>query len=360
MFSGEPLLWLLAFNLEQGRLPDWYVTRSMKRIFLRYILPWLITIGALYLAFHGLDWEDFWSHVNSARPLYILTAICLTIVSYVLRAARWPLLFPQVAFPLLSSWKVLVLGFFMNNILPARAGELVRAHLGAKVLGKPRTLVLATVASERLADGLTISLLFVAIIGYVGRGSLDPAIADNLLIVSYLFAAVALGVVIVLSMKDRIISTIEHFSNKLDRKASTYALSRLQVFIDGLSPLRAPKRALQIGLWSIVIWGIELAAFASVAEAFGSSLSLSATVLFLVSVNFSSLIPAAPGGFGVIELIAKSVLVSAGVASAELALSMVLTQHVIQYAVIGVPGAFLLSTLRSQLSDMADGIQEAA
>jgi uncharacterized membrane protein YbhN (UPF0104 family) len=99
-------------------------------------------------------------------------------------------------------------------------------------------------------------------------------------------------------------------------------------------------------------------AFAAVSKAFGGDLLLSGTVLFLVAVNFSSLIPAAPGGFGVIELIAKSVLVSAGVASPELALSMVLAQHIIQYLVIGVPGAFLLSNLRSQLSDMSEGLQD--
>jgi uncharacterized protein (TIRG00374 family) len=248
----------------------------------------------------------------------------------------------------------------MNNILPARAGELIRAHLGAKVLSKPRTLVLATIASERLADGLTISLFFVLIIGFLGRGSLDPRIADNLLYVSYFFAAAAAVVITILSMRDTIINLIEHFSNRLDRKASTYALSRLQVFIDGLSPLRTPRRALHIALWSITIWSIELLGFAAVAEAFGASLSLSGTVLFLVTVNFSSLIPAAPGGFGVIELITKSVLVSAGVAGPELALSMIITQHVIQYAVIGIPGAFLLSTLRSQLADMTDGVRDAA
>mgnify|MGYP006280338281 CR=1 FL=1 len=221
----------------------------MKRLLIRYIVPWLITVGALYLAFHGLDWEGFWEHLRSAQPSYIFAAILLTTVSYILRAARWPLLFPQVNFPLVSAWKVLVLGFFMNNILPARAGELVRAHLGAKVLGKPGTLVLATVASERLADGLTISMFFVAIIGWLGRGALDPSIADNLLVVSYLFAAVAVGVVGVLSVRDHLASLIERFSNKLDKKASTYALSRLQIFIDGLSPLRAPRRALRIAAW---------------------------------------------------------------------------------------------------------------
>jgi hypothetical protein len=329
----------------------------MKRLLLKNIAPWLITIGALYLAFRGVDWSTLGSYLRNAQPLFIALAILLTIASYWIRAARWPLLFPQVTFPLLSSWKVLVLGFFMNNILPARAGELVRAHLGAKVLARPRTLVLATVASERLADGLTISLFFVAIIGILGRGNLDAAIAENLLYVSYLFAGVAIAVVAVVSLRDPIGRLIDRCSARLDKKASTYALSRVQIFIDGLTPLRAPRRALKIALWSMLIWGTELAAFASVAAAFGGELSISGTVLFLVTVNFSSLIPAAPGGFGVIEFITKSVLVSAGVASPELALSMVLTQHVIQYAVIGIPGAFLLSTLRTQLNDMSEQAQ---
>jgi len=330
----------------------------MKRKAVKNILPWIITAAALYWAFRDVDWTVLRGHLAGARVEYLLAAVALTIVSYWLRAARWPLLFPRVTLPVVSSWKVLVLGFFMNNILPARAGELVRAHLGAKVLGSARTLVLATIASERLADGLTISLFFVLIIGFIGRGNLDPAIADNLMYVSYLFAAVAAGVIVVLSLRDHVVRALEAVSKKLDRKSSTYALSRIQIFIDGLSPLRKPSRALRIALWSVVIWGVELLAFAAVSKAFGGNLLLSGTVLFLVAVNFSSLIPAAPGGFGVIELIAKSVLVSAGVASPELALSMVLAQHIIQYAVIGLPGAFLLSNLSSQLSDMSEALQE--
>jgi uncharacterized protein (TIRG00374 family) len=329
----------------------------MKPLLLKKTLPWIITIAALYLAFRGVEWDLLWGHISGAKIEYLFAALILTIASYWLRAARWPLLFPDVTLPLLSSWKVLVLGFFMNNILPARAGELIRAHLGAKVIGCGRTLVLATVASERLADGLTISLFFVLIIGFLGRGNLDPAIADNLMYVAYLFAAVAVGVIVVLSLRNQLVAILDKVASRLNRRSSTYALSRIQMFIDGLSPLRNPSRATRIALWSVVIWGVELGAFAAVSKAFGGGLSLSGTVLFLVAVNFSSLIPAAPGGFGVIELIAKSVLVSAGVASPELALTMVLAQHVIQYAVIGVPGAFLLSTLRSQLADMSDGVQ---
>jgi uncharacterized protein (TIRG00374 family) len=251
-----------------------------------------------------------------------------------------------------------MLGFFMNNVLPARAGELVRAHLGGKVTGQPRTLVLATVASERLADGLTISVMFATIILFFGRGHLDPEYAQNLMYVAYLFMTVAVGVILVISLRHWIFAWVDRLASALDHKASTYTLSRVQLFIEGLSPLCSPLRATKIALWSIVIWGIELGVFALVLEAFGSPLKLSGAVIFLAAVNFSSLVPAAPGGFGVIELVAKSVLMSLGVPSRELALSMVLTQHVIQYGVVGIPGAFLLATLRAQLRDMTENVDE--
>jgi len=326
----------------------------MTRVALRVVLPWLITLTALYLAFRGIEWEQLLSHLKDIAIGPLLAAIGLTMLSYVLRSARWPFLFPTPKMPLLSSWRVLILGFFMNNILPARAGELIRAHVGGKVSGEPRTLVLATITSERLADGLTISIMFAFIILMFGAGQLDPTYANNLLYVAYLFGFVALAVVAVLLSRNQIFKVADILTHRWDNKASTYTLGKIRTFIEGLSPLCIPRRALVIASWSALIWSLELGVFYCVSCAFSNPLPLSATVLFLVAVNFSSLIPAAPGGFGVIELIAKKVLVSVGVASGELALSMVLIQHIIQYAVVGLPGAFLLATLNSQVKAMTN------
>jgi uncharacterized protein (TIRG00374 family) len=331
---------------------------ALKRIFTRVLLPWAVTFFALFLAFRGVEWSLLWSHLKSADPILILAAFILTNLSYFLRAVRWQLLFPKIELPLVSSLKVLILGFFMNNILPARAGELVRAHLGGKVTGEQRTLVLATIASERLTDGLSISLMFVVIIGLFGRGHLDPTYADNLMYVAYLFALVGVGVIATLLFRRKIFLFTNALADRFNKRSLTYTLTKLEVFVDGLSPLCSPRRALQISMWSVLIWGIELLVYMAIAQAFNSQLPLSGAVLFLVAVNFSSLIPAAPGGFGVIELVAKNVLLSLGVASSELALSMVLAQHVIQYVVIGIPGAFMLATLRSQLRDMQVELEE--
>lgn len=309
---------------------------------------------ALYLAFRGVDWKVLYTHLGNVEVPWLVAAFLLTSISYLMRARRWQYLFPKPTLDLASSAKVLFLGFFMNNILPARAGEFVRAHMGAKVSGETRTLVLATVASERLADGLTLSLFFVVFAFHRG----DQALSTNLTYVALLFLAVLVGVLVTLLFRIRLFRLLDELSRKFNHKASDYTLKRIQIFIDGLTPLCTPKRLPQLILWSLVIWATELSVYVCVTKAFHSELPLAFCVLFMVTVNFSSLIPAAPGGIGVIEAIASAVLVSVGVPK-ELALTMVLTQHVFQYAVVAIPGAAVMLTWKQNLQHMNDDEAES-
>jgi hypothetical protein len=317
----------------------------MTKRSLKILFCWIVTALALYYVFHSTNWVELWSHVRESNKTWLLLAVALTGFSYVCRARRWQFLFPEKkTITAFDSWRVLKLGFFMNNILPARAGELVRAHMGSKTTGLTRTLVLATIASERLLDGLTLSLLFVAF--SLGLGKAD--LSANILYVAYLFAAVSLGVGLVLLFRDFIFRTIESLNAKFGGRMATYTLDRIKIFIDGLSPLFRKNRSGIIALWSIFIWLVELGVFISVGLAYGVHMDLPFYVLFMVAVNFSSLIPAAPGGIGVIEAVVKTVLVSVGI-DPELALAMVITQHVIQYLVVGIPGAGIMLTWRDKI-----------
>lgn len=311
------------------------------------IIPWLITVVALYYAFSGVNWRILLNHLGSAKPSWLLLAVLLTSLSYLFRARRWQFLFPDKVLSFAQSTKVLVLGFFMNNLLPARAGELVRAHLGSRVSNEKRTLVLATIASERLADGLMLSLMFIAFA--IGIG--DQAYSKNLLYVALLFGAVAIGVIVVLLLRTHVFALAEKLHTRFDNKASEYSLDRLKVFVNGLAPLFARSKIVRISVWTVIIWGTELLVYISVLKAYGATISLPYSVLFLVSVNFSSLVPAAPGGFGVIEAIASAVLVSIGIEK-EHALSMVFSQHIIQYLVVGVPGLLIMFSWKLKLEEM--------
>ncbi len=300
-------------------------------------LPWLITAGALYYAFQGIDWQTLVAHIGEADIFWLSLAVCLTISSYLLRSRRWIVLFPEHVLDFWNAVRVLFLGFFMNNILPARAGEFVRAHMGARLARQTRTLVLATIASERLVDGITISLMYILFAFGIG----DSSLSDDFFVVAGIFAAAGTMVVLLLFTREHVFRLADKISSSFNHKASSYALDKLKLFINGLSPLTCSFRLPKIIAWSIVVWSVELIVYKCVTLALSSDLSFSQCVLFLVAVNFSSLIPAAPGGIGVIEAVGKWALVSMGV-SPELALTMVIAQHAVQYLVVGLPGAVIM------------------
>ncbi len=304
--------------------------------FLKYILPWIITFLALFLAFEGLDWDKAWEYIKSAKPHFVIFAILLTVLSYLIRSFRWVQLFPNKNISVGDSTKITFFGFFMNNLLPAKAGEIARAHAGSKVTGEKRTTVLATIATERLADGITISLLFLAFLGTKNLGSTSSA----LYWVALLFFVAGLLVFLVIFKKNSIFKILRKISERFKNKYLLYILDRLELFIEGISPVGTRKRAPILFLWSLAVWATEICVYIAILYAFGVEFNFSRTALFMVAVNFSSLIPAAPGGIGVIEAVTSKVLIEDGVFQ-EIALPMVITQHIIQYLVVGIPGIWI-------------------
>jgi uncharacterized protein (TIRG00374 family) len=316
----------------------------MKKIAIN-LTPWIITIVALYYVCHDINWAELYEHVRNGNFSWLSLAISLTIFSYLMRSWRWLYFFPDKSLlNYLQSVKVLFLGFFMNNILPARTGELVRAHVGARLAKCKRTLVLATIASERLVDGVTISLFFLIF----AVGSVRSDFSNNMLYVVSVFIFAIIGVILVLAFQKTIFKFINKIAEKYNYRYISYAVERVQIFIEGLKPLTELKRLPFTIFFSILIWSIELLVYYSVAQAFSANLSFVHCVIFMVTVNFSSLIPSAPGAIGVIEAIGTTVLVSLGVEK-ELALSLVLAQHIIQYLVVGVPGLIVMLSWRQMI-----------
>lgn len=311
------------------------------RILFRIILPWLCTIGALWVVSRGMEWRQFAVCVRGVRPGHLVIPVVLTGLSYLWRTVRWRLLFPREAPALRTAYKGLVFGFFMNNVLPARAGELVRAHVGSKLSGESRSLVLATIAAERLLDGIALSLfLGIGLFGIHG-----VAYGGQLRVVALAFGAAGVLTLLFLSQRrlvDRVITEIE---SRVQAPAVGTALSKVRHFIDGLTPLFCPRRLPGILIWTLVVWSLELAVFWWVSLAYGVVLSVYQVLFFLVASNFASLIPAAPGGLGIVEAVSTTILVSLGV-DREAAFAMSLTQHVIQYAMVGMPGLYLMIRFR--------------
>ncbi|MFN8388893.1 MAG: flippase-like domain-containing protein [Bdellovibrionota bacterium] len=320
-----------------------------SRIRLRMLLGPAISITCLVWLARSVEQGEIFHRVSNVRPAFLVLAVLFTMASYALRAWRWPFFFDRNAPEFWVSFRCLILGFFMNNVLPARIGELVRAHIGGTATGRSRSSVLATIAGERLADGLMISVLFATLFSFQHSDHLSNR-GQALSYVAFLFAAAAVGTLVVLSQRDRVFAILERIARIMPGHVSTYTLVRLRRFVDGLEPMFRPGPALKIAGASILIWFIELAVYGFVVQAFNSHLSLGGLAVFLAAVNFSSLIPAAPAGVGVIEAVASQALEELGIDRAT-ALAMVSTQHLIQIAVVGLPGALYFFRMGGKIPD---------
>lgn len=318
--------------------------------YLKTLLGLTVSLVALWWLFRSVERSAVLKMLREVNSYYLLLAFLTTCISYLLRSVRWPYFFSDNRLSFFNSYRCLIVGFFMNNVLPARLGEFVRAHLGGRASKQSRSYVLATVAAERLADGVTISVLFALLFSLF-----SPAGSHNdesaLFYVAYLFLLAAVLTCLLIIFRRRAFYLLEKLSQRLPDRFSAYTVKRIRFFIEGLAPLLALRRLRYLFPLSVIIWLVELLVYYQVALAYGQPLSLAGLSLFLTAVNFSSLIPAAPAGIGVIEVFATIALVHIGV-SRESALAMVATQHLIQIVAVGVPGAlFFFVSMHGKLPE---------
>src|SRR5450755_924246 len=81
----------------------------------------------LYYSLRGIDWSQVWVTLSHAEMKYILAWLAIVTLSLFLRAIRWRvLLTAEGPVKVSTAFWATAAGYFGNNFLPARAGELVR------------------------------------------------------------------------------------------------------------------------------------------------------------------------------------------------------------------------------------------
>ena len=300
------------------------------------VLGLSISAGCIYWMLQSIEFSQVKEHLMRADIKLLLVVFMLTQLSYVLRAWRWSFFFPEdQKFSFAKRYQALIMGFFFNNALPARIGELVRARVGKSLSGSSGTYVLATIVGERLMDGMSIAILFVGLFSFA-----EASVADGKGVYLYLVAGLFF---VASSMCWLLVRKRAFFFGWLSKFAEgrkrifKVIIKRVERFLDGLGFMFEPRVFGLLWLSSLVVWGTELMVYYTVSEAFGAGFSLAEASLFMAVVNFSGLVPAAPGAIGVIEAFSVIALGQIGVDS-SLALSMTVSQHLIQIVAVAIPG----------------------
>ncbi len=313
----------------------------------KFWLGVLISAILLYFSLRGLKIAEMWEVLKTAQYLWLIPGVAVYFVGVWVRAWRWHyMLRPLKKIPTRTMFPVVAIGYFGNNVLPARAGEVLRAFILRKREGVPVSASLATVIVERIFDGVVmLGFVFVnlpelaRLTGDAGLvGSLN--IRDLALIGVVVFVG-ALLVFLLAAMFPLVTERIVRWfiqrlvPERLREKVLGLALR----FLSGLEALRAPQEALMIFLTTVIIWLLETAKYYFVMHAFPFEVSFFSLMLMNGIVNLATTLPSAPGYVGTFDGPGIAVLMAYGV-SQEIAAGYTLVLHLALWLPITALGAF--------------------
>lgn len=133
-------------------------SRKTKQI-VRQIPGYLIAIACLVWVFHGIHAERLFQQVKSIRWGWIVLAVFFDTFSYYAQGLRWELLLrPRGKISSLKTTQAIYIGLFTNEIVPLRAGELVRAYLVSRWIPTGFFTVVPSMIIERLSDGIWLAI----------------------------------------------------------------------------------------------------------------------------------------------------------------------------------------------------------
>ncbi len=123
------------------------------------VLSWGIPLALLIWIFHDFNLREAMESLRGLRWELVAAAVVVDVLGYVFQALRWrTLLAPLGRLPLFRVVQAIYTGLFVNEILPMRTGEVVRAYLVSRWISVRFRSVLPSMAVERLLDGVILTL----------------------------------------------------------------------------------------------------------------------------------------------------------------------------------------------------------
>jgi uncharacterized protein (TIRG00374 family) len=290
----------------------------------------------LYLAGSHLRWSELGAAFSRAEPWpWVPLAVLSYLAGHWVRGVRCRFLVRRAALlPVATATNVVVVGYAANNLLPARAGELVRAGMLAERAGIGVSQALTVTLLERVLDGLTIVglLLLVAL-----SLPVSETVGGALSLGSLVFGLAAAAVAVVVLAPSLLARTLPRLAGALRPRWREPALRAALGVGAGVEALRSSGGLALAAATSALVWTLEAGMFFFVLPVVGLDADLGWALLAMAITNLGILVPSSPGYIGPFEFFCAQALGLVGVASGT-ALAYALIVHVVFFVPITLWG----------------------
>jgi glycosyltransferase 2 family protein len=316
----------------------------------RAALGGLLSAALIYWTLRGISAAQVAHALGAANPLLFAGSVFCATAIFGLRAIRWRVILDPVApnLPLGPLWRSTAIGMMVNNVVPARAGEIARAYALTREAPVSFAAALASLAVDRLFDAVVLLLL-------AATALIDPSLASTATLAGRSLGSFAIGagtVVLFLLLilyglvffPARLLALFELFARRVSPAVEERGRRTLETFVRGLSVLRSPARFAAVFGWTLAHWVLNGVGFWLAFRAVGITAPFSAALFLQAFIALGTAVPALPGFFGVFEYMSVQGLSVYGV-SQQQAATWAIGYHLLSFIPITLIGAWYFARL---------------
>jgi len=311
---------------------------------IKVIAGFAVTALFLWLLFRQVSLSEVLDVISSAAPEWIALSVVLFLAGYACRIERWRQMLVHQNPDL--TWQHSSVPFFaaiaVNNLVPLRAGDVLRAFAFTDWLGAPTTAVLATVLVERLLDLLTLLLALALVLLLLPDVSAGLSAILGLGIAGIVLAVVLVCLVLLFPKRfgPALLALPRALAIVFPALGSPIVAALMRI-LDTLSHLAGPMLMLRLMLWSVCAWAFEASVFYCVARSLAQVGDPGAGLVAMPVGTLSTLVPSSPGYVGTFHyFVAKSMELMGNTFSVGTAYAV--TVHLVLWLSATLPGGVCL------------------
>lgn len=330
---------------------------SFIRRHLNILIGLLISGVAVYLSLNRVDFRALWASFQSANYWFLIPAVIFQFFCFGFKGAGWRyLLLPaKKETRLTSTVSVLIIGLMVNNLFPAKMGELARAYLIGEKEKLPKTLCLSTIMVEHLLDILVLLIFLLLLMPLV---SLPPWLKTSGTMLGFLALGLIVFLFLVMQREEKFLNWVHRWLGFIPDRFRDQAQGILTNMVRGMRVVTGRyifyAFATLVAMWCTVFLVAYL-----VMAAFGLFLPVYAPIMVIIFVAFGKVIPSSPGGIGTLHYLIIVVLMAFGVTK-EVALGYAILMHGFGFFIEVAAGLVLLFSSHLSLAKITRREVESA
>ncbi|MCX8023053.1 MAG: flippase-like domain-containing protein [Syntrophorhabdaceae bacterium] len=271
----------------------------------------LLSIILLFFSIRGVKFEEIIVTIERAEGRLIFLPVASILASVLLSAFKWSRITGNNV-RVRETFVALIIGLFVNNVLPARIGEVVRAYVLSVKCKLSLTYTFSTVLIDRFFD-LT-GLLFLTFL-FLPKQNLPPQVSRAIYILVCLLIASLLFLLIM--SRERFIKVI---TGKIEKIGWTVLLKisrRLTEVQENLRRVRSPLTSLFFFLIAFLQWLFMSLSLFFVLYILDVKVNPMYVPFVCALLNMGLVVPSSPGYVGIYQFLLVYLLSLFGVPKHE-------------------------------------------